>query len=231
MKEKRGDLPIAAYRKDILELVKKNQVLIISGETGCGKSTQVPQFLAEDLLMGSSNGLVICTQPRRISAMSIASRVSIEMGDSPKAVGSRDALVGYQIRLESKISDENVLLYCTTGILLQRLQSDLSLQGVSHVIIDEVHERTIESDFLLIMLKKLCQLRPDLKIILMSATVEARRFQEYFDNAPTIAVPGRTYPVQVQFLEDVVEATGYVLEEDSPFAVRKPRVEIGKFFI
>ncbi|KAG1404697.1 hypothetical protein G6F60_004143 [Rhizopus arrhizus] len=207
MKEKRGDLPIAAYRKDILELVKKNQVLIISGETGCGKSTQVPQFLAEDLLMGSSNGLVICTQPRRISAMSIASRVSIEMGDSPKAVGSRDALVGYQIRLESKISDENVLLYCTTGILLQRLQSDLSLQGVSHVIIDEVHERTIESDFLLIMLKKLCQLRPDLKIILMSATVEARRFQEYFDNAPTIAVPGRTYPVQVQFLEDVVEAT------------------------
>ncbi|KAL4215433.1 ATP-dependent RNA helicase dhx29 [Rhizopus microsporus] len=224
MKGKRNDLPVAAYREEILELVKKNQVLIISGETGCGKSTQVPQFLAEDLLLGSSeSGLVICTQPRRISAMSIANRVSMEMGDAPNTTGSKNAMVGYQIRLENKVSEENVLLYCTTGILLQRLQNDLHLDGVSHVIVDEVHERTIDSDFLLVMLKKLISLRHDLKVILMSATVEAKRFSEYFYNCPVITVPGRTYPVQVQFLEDIVQATGYVLEEDSPFALRKTR--------
>lgn len=227
MKEKRNNLPVTAYREEILELVKNNQVLIISGETGCGKSTQVPQFLAENLLLKSSNnnGLVICTQPRRISAMSIANRVSLEMGDPQKTVGSREALVGYQIRLESKFSEENVLMYCTTGILLQRLQSDLSLRDVTHVVIDEIHERTIESDFLLIMLKKLSQLRPDLKIILMSATVEAQRFSAYFDHCPVISVPGRTYPVQVRFLEDVVEKTGYVLEQDSKFAVRTFRIK------
>lgn len=164
MKEKRKDLPITAYREEILELMKNNQVLIISGETGCGKSTQVPQFLAEDLLLSSVEaGSVICTQPRRISAMSIANRVSSEMGDRSRSTGSRDAMVGYQIRLESKMSAENVLLFCTTGILLRRLESDKYLDGVTHVVVDEVHERTIESDFLLIVLRKLCHIRTDLK--------------------------------------------------------------------
>ncbi|KAI9253572.1 P-loop containing nucleoside triphosphate hydrolase protein [Sporodiniella umbellata] len=227
MKANRASLPVTAYRDDILGLVKNNQVVIISGETGCGKSTQVPQFLAEDLLMTNTNkkGLVICTQPRRISALSIASRVSLEMGDAQRSVGFKDSLVGYQIRLESKFSEGNVLMYCTTGILLQRLQSDLTLKDVTHVIIDEVHERTIESDFLLIMLRQLCQLRPDLKIILMSATVEAQRFSAYFDHCPVIAVPGRTYPVQVHFLEDVVERIGYVLEEDSKFSIKKHKAK------
>ncbi|KAI7901054.1 P-loop containing nucleoside triphosphate hydrolase protein [Cokeromyces recurvatus] len=225
MKDKRKDLPIAAYRDEILQLLKNNQVLIISGETGCGKSTQVPQFLAEDLLINSKeSGSVVCTQPRRISAMSIANRVSSEMADRPKSTGTHDAMVGYQIRLESKMSEENVLLFCTTGILLRRLESDKYLHGVTHVVVDEVHERTIESDFLLIILKKLCQVRTDIKIILMSATVEANRFSQYFGNCPVISVPGRTYPVHVQYLEDVIENTGYVLEEDSPFAVKRSRI-------
>ncbi|KAL0141621.1 P-loop containing nucleoside triphosphate hydrolase protein [Mucor lusitanicus] len=226
MKDKRKDLPITAHRQEILDLVKNNQVLIISGETGCGKSTQVPQFLAEDLLMGCfDGGSVICTQPRRISAMSIANRVSVEMGDRPRSTGSRDAMVGYQIRMENKVSAENVLLFCTTGILLRRLESDKYLEGVTHVVVDEVHERTIESDFLLVVLRKLCYLRTDLKVILMSATVEASRFSQYFGNCPVVSVPGRTYPVHVQFLEDIVQDTGYVLEEDSPFALRRARIK------
>ncbi|KAG2237503.1 hypothetical protein INT48_005539 [Thamnidium elegans] len=226
MKQKRNDLPITAYREQILEIMKDNQVLIISGETGCGKSTQVPQFLAEDILLGATEmGSVVCTQPRRISAMSIANRVSSEMGDRARSTGSRDAMVGYQIRLENKMSAENVLLFCTTGILLRRLESDKNLDGVTHVVVDEVHERTIESDFLLIILRRLLETRTDLKIILMSATVEASRFSNYFGNCPVVSVPGRTYPVHVQYLEDVLEDTGYVLEEDSPFAVRRIKVK------
>ncbi|KAI9271222.1 P-loop containing nucleoside triphosphate hydrolase protein [Helicostylum pulchrum] len=226
MKQKRNSLPITAYREQILEIMKDNQVLIISGETGCGKSTQVPQFLAEDILLGATEmGSVVCTQPRRISAMSIANRVSSEMGDRARSTGSRDAMVGYQIRLESRMSAENVLLFCTTGILLRRLESDKNLDGVTHVVVDEVHERTIESDFLLIILRKLLETRTDLKVILMSATVEASRFSNYFGKCPVVSVPGRTYPVHVQYLEDVLEDTGYVLEEDSPFAVRRIKVK------
>ncbi|KAI9471811.1 MAG: P-loop containing nucleoside triphosphate hydrolase protein [Benjaminiella poitrasii] len=225
MKDKRKDLPITAYRDEILKLLKDNQVLIISGETGCGKSTQVPQFLAEDLLLNRTEcGSVVCTQPRRISAMSIANRVSAEMADRPRSTGSSDAMVGYQIRLESKMSEENILLFCTTGILLRRLESDNYLRGVTHIVVDEVHERTIESDFLLIVLRRLCQVRTDLKIILMSATVESKRFSDYFGNCPVISVPGRTYPVHVQYLEDVIENIGYVLEEDSPFAKKRSKI-------
>ncbi|CAO3593191.1 unnamed protein product [Absidia cylindrospora] len=224
MKAKREELPIADYRQEILHLVQLHQVVIISGETGCGKSTQVPQFLAEHLLRpGTSYGSVICTQPRRISAMSIAQRVSHEMTDRPKSIGTKDAMVGYQIRLESKVSDENVLMFCTTGILLRRLESDPLLEGVSHVIVDEVHERSIDSDFLLVVLQRICRIRPDLRVILMSATVNAERFSDYFGNCPVMSVPGRTYPVNVRYLEDIVEATGYVLEEDSYYAVKKAR--------
>ncbi|KAI9246269.1 P-loop containing nucleoside triphosphate hydrolase protein [Phascolomyces articulosus] len=225
MKKKREELPMTSYRDQVLELVKGHQVVIISGETGCGKSTQVPQFIAEYLLQGpSTTGSVICTQPRRISAVSIAKRVSQEMGDWSRSLGTKNGMVGYQIRLESKVAEENVLVFCTTGILLRRLESDKTLEGVTHVIVDEVHERTIESDFLLVILRQLCSIRPDLRIILMSATVEAHKFSEYFGYCPVISVPGRTFPVQVQYLEDVIEATGYTLEEDSPYALRRQRI-------
>ncbi|KAI8328180.1 P-loop containing nucleoside triphosphate hydrolase protein [Chlamydoabsidia padenii] len=224
MKEQRHTLPIANYRQEIISLVSTHQVIIVSGETGCGKSTQVPQFLAEHVLVpGSPYGHVICTQPRRISATSIAQRVSNEMGDST-SIGSKEAMVGYQIRTENKSSDETVLMFCTTGILLRRLERDQTLKDVTHVVVDEVHERSLDSDFLLILLKKLCALRPDLRVILMSATVNADRFSAYFDHCPVLTVPGRTFPVHVQYLEDIIKTTGYLLEEGSYYAVRKERI-------
>ncbi|ORZ13412.1 P-loop containing nucleoside triphosphate hydrolase protein [Lobosporangium transversale] len=220
--EKRKELPIYKFRDQLLTTLENHQVLIVSGETGCGKSTQVPQYLVEYML---ESGLgdqcdIVCTQPRRISAISIANRVSEELGDARNSAGKPNTLVGYQIRLESRVAPSNILKFCTTGILLRRLESDGDLKGVTHLVIDEVHERTLESDFLLIILKKLLPRRPDLKIILMSATVDSARFSQYFGGCPVLEVPGRTFPVHPQFLEDVVEFTGYTLEEDSEYAVR-----------
>ncbi|KAF9393788.1 hypothetical protein BGX21_010619 [Mortierella sp. AD011] len=220
--EKRKELPIYQFRDQLLQLLENNQVLIVSGETGCGKSTQVPQYLAEHML-GTGRGDqcdIVCTQPRRISAISIANRVSEELGDARNSAGKPNTLVGYQIRLESRVAPTNILKFCTTGILLRRLESDKSLRGVTHLVIDEVHERTLESDFLLIILKKLLPARPDLKVILMSATVDSDRFSQYFNGCPVLEVPGRTFPVHPMFLEDVIDTTGYTLEEDSEYAIR-----------
>ncbi|KAI8596835.1 P-loop containing nucleoside triphosphate hydrolase protein [Dissophora ornata] len=220
--KKRMDLPIYQFRDQVFSLLASHQVLIVSGETGCGKSTQVPQYLAEHML---ETGLgdqcdIVCTQPRRISAISIANRVSEELGDSKNSAGKPNTLVGYQIRLESRVAPTNILKFCTTGILLRRLESDKTLKGVTHLVIDEVHERTLESDFLLIILKKLLPRRPDLKVILMSATVDSARFSQYFNGCPVLEVPGRTFPVNPHFLEDIIEITGYTLEEDSEYAIR-----------
>jgi len=225
LKEKRSTLPIFSFREEILKLVAGHQIIIVSGETGCGKSTQVPQYLAEALLSSRQSGNIICTQPRRISAISIAQRVSQEMGDKKGSVGYKGSLVGYQIRLESRTSESNILQFCTTGILLRRLESDKLLQGVTHIVVDEVHERSIESDFLLIVLRQLCTMRSDIKVILMSATVDAYKFSNYFGGCPVVQVPGRTFPVDVKFLEDVVEQTEYFLEEDSPYAKRVLRTQ------
>ncbi|KAG0002207.1 ATP-dependent RNA helicase dhx29 [Entomortierella chlamydospora] len=220
--EKRKELPIYQFRDQLLQLLENNQVLIVSGETGCGKSTQVPQYLAEHMLETGRGDQcdIVCTQPRRISAISIANRVSEELGDARNSAGKPNTLVGYQIRLESRVAPTNILKFCTTGILLRRLESDKSLRGVTHLVIDEVHERTLESDFLLIILKKLLPARPDLKVILMSATVDSDRFSQYFNGCPVLEVPGRTFPVHPMFLEDVIDATGYTLEEDSEYAIR-----------
>ncbi|KAG0263893.1 hypothetical protein BG011_007847 [Mortierella polycephala] len=220
--EKRKDLPIFQFRDQLLTLLKGHQVLIVSGETGCGKSTQVPQYLVESMVEEGFGDQcdILCTQPRRISAISIANRVSEELGDGKNSAGKSNTLVGYQIRLESRVAPSNILKFCTTGILLRRLESDKTLKGVTHLVIDEVHERTLESDFLLIILKKLLPSRPDLKIILMSATVDSVRFSEYFGGCPILEVPGRTFPVHAQFLEEVIDVTGYTLEEDSEYAIR-----------
>ncbi|CAI2171063.1 13558_t:CDS:10 [Funneliformis geosporum] len=207
-------------RNEFLKILDRNQVVVVSGETGCGKSTQIPQFIAEHMLLsGYGNKCnIICTQPRRISAISIAHRVSAEIGDLPGTIGTFKALIGYQIRLESKTSKGNILTFCTYGILLKRLESDKLLDNVSHVIIDEVHERSLDSDFLLIILKKILEWRSDLKIILMSATVDTSKFSKYFNNCPVIEIPGRTFPVKDKFLEDVIEETGYTIDEGDEFA-------------
>lgn len=213
MLEQRKNLPAWQEKDNILALLEGCQVLVVSGMTGCGKTTQIPQFILDDSLKGSTNQVanIICTQPRRISAISVAQRVAQERAES---LGKS---VGYQIRLESVRTSTTRLLYCTTGVLLRRLEGEADLKGVTHVIVDEVHERTEESDFLLLVLKDLIVQRPDLKIILMSATLNANLFSEYFYNCPTVHIPGRTFPVDQFFLEDAIEKTGYVIEDGSPY--------------
>ncbi|OXB68346.1 hypothetical protein ASZ78_015286 [Callipepla squamata] len=220
MLHERQKLPAWQERETILDLLTSHQVLVVSGMTGCGKTTQIPQFILDASLQGSPNSVanIICTQPRRISAISVAERVAKERTER---VG---VTVGYQIRLESVKSSATRLLYCTTGVLLRRLEGDLTLQGITHVIVDEVHERTEESDFLLLVLKDIMVQRPDLRIILMSATLNAELFSQYFHSCPIINIPGRTFPVDQFFLEDVIAMTRYVLEDSSPYR-RKAKQE------
>ncbi|XP_054033244.1 putative ATP-dependent RNA helicase DHX57 [Dryobates pubescens] len=216
----RQKLPAWQERDRILELLRSHQVLVVSGMTGCGKTTQIPQFILDASLQGCPSGVanIVCTQPRRISAVAVAERVAKERAER------LGLTVGYQIRLESVKSSATRLLYCTTGVLLRRLEADLTLQGVTHVIVDEVHERTEESDFLLLVLKDLLAQRPDLRIILMSATLNAELFSQYFHSCPVISIPGRTFPVDQFFLEDVIAMTRYVLEDSSPYR-RKAKQE------
>ncbi|KFQ29672.1 Putative ATP-dependent RNA helicase DHX57, partial [Mesitornis unicolor] len=216
----RQKLPAWQERENILDLLRNHQVLVVSGMTGCGKTTQIPQFILDASLQGSPSKVanIICTQPRRISAISVAERVAKERTER---IG---LTVGYQIRLESVKSSATRLLYCTTGVLLRRLEGDLTLQGITHVIVDEVHERTEESDFLLLVLKDVMVQRPDLRVILMSATLNAELFSQYFQSCPIINVPGRTFPVDQFFLEDVIAMTRYVLEDSSPYR-RKTKQE------
>ncbi|XP_062339112.1 putative ATP-dependent RNA helicase DHX57 isoform X2 [Osmerus eperlanus] len=213
MLQQRQKLPAWQERDRILELLDRCQVLVVSGMTGCGKTTQVPQFILDATLSGSADQVanIICTQPRRISAITVAERVAQERAER------LGISVGYQIRLETVRSSATRLLYCTTGVLLRRLEGEADLKGITHVIVDEVHERTEESDFLLLVLKDLMVQRPDLKIILMSATLNADLFSQYFNNCNTIHIPGRTFPVDQFFLEDALAKTRYVIEDGSPF--------------
>lgn len=202
----RRNLPIWKFKDELLQAVNHNQVVIICGETGCGKSTQVPAFILEHELLCGRDCKLYCTEPRRISAISLARRVSEELGEQKNEVGSSRSLVGYAIRLESKVCSQTRLIYATTGILMRMLErSDLE-NLLSILILDEVHERNIESDFLLIVLRKLMLRAPRIKIILMSATVDAVKFSNYFSGATVLNVPGRTFPVEVRYLEDAVEA-------------------------
>ncbi|KAL6422714.1 hypothetical protein ACFW04_010743 [Cataglyphis niger] len=228
MQEVRKKLPAWSKTNEILETVHENQVVIISGETGCGKSTQVPQFILDEWIINRSKSKdkshinIICTQPRRISAIGVAERVAAERDES---VGNT---IGYQIRLESKISSKTRLTFCTMGILLQKLSGNLELSDVTHIIVDEVHERSADSDFLLMLLKELLPKRPSLKIILMSATLKADTFSSYFGKAPVLNIPGKTFPVEQIFLEDALERTGYVLEENTQFT-RKLKCDWDQF--
>ncbi|KAL6273302.1 hypothetical protein ACE6H2_023994 [Prunus campanulata] len=181
----REKLPAFKMKSEFLRAVSENQVLVVSGETGCGKTTQLPQFILEDEIsrLHGADCNIICTQPRRISAVSVAARISSERGEN---LGET---VGYQIRLESKRSAQTRLLFCTTGVLLRQLVQDPMLTGVSHLLVDEIHERGMNEDFLLIILRDLLPQRPDLRLILMSATINADLFSKYFGNSPTIHIP------------------------------------------
>ncbi|PAN45021.1 hypothetical protein PAHAL_9G088000 [Panicum hallii] len=207
MLELRKSLPAYKEKERLLAAIARNQVIVISGETGCGKTTQLPQFVLESEIESGRGAFcnIICTQPRRISAMAVAERVSTERGEG---LGES---VGYKVRLEGIKGKDTHLLFCTSGILLRRLLSDRNLNGVTHVFVDEIHERGMNEDFLLIVLKDLLSRRRDLRLILMSATLNAELFSSYFGGAPTIHIPGFTHPVRAHFLEDILERSGYRL--------------------
>lgn len=173
----------------------------------------MPSFLLEHQLRLGRQCKIYCTEPRRISAISLARRVSEELGEGRNDLGTSRSLVGYSIRLEANTSKETRLVYATTGIVMRMLEGSNELREITHLVLDEVHERSIDSDFLLIVLKKLLIRRQDLKVILMSATVDAEKFSKYLGGAPVLNVPGRTFPVQVKYLEDAIETTGYTLEQ------------------
>uniref|UniRef100_A0A6Q2Y7W3 RNA helicase n=1 Tax=Esox lucius TaxID=8010 RepID=A0A6Q2Y7W3_ESOLU len=213
-------LPVFQHRSRVMEALRRHRVVVVAGETGSGKSTQIPQFILEELLAGGAVAQpcnIVVTQPRRISAMSLASRVTQELG-SDDGPGAKSSLCGYQIRMENKSSDSTRLLYCTTGVLLRKLQQDRMLSSLTHIIVDEVHERSVQSDFLLTILKDVVQKRSDLHLVMMSATVDCDKFSAYFNRCPIVTIPGRTFPVEVFHLEDIVEETGYVLEKDSEYS-------------
>ncbi|KAL8653236.1 MAG: hypothetical protein Q9210_002216 [Variospora velana] len=215
MLQHRKCLPIWTFKDEILQTMSMHSVIIICGETGCGKSTQVPSFILEHELSRGMACKVYCTEPRRISAISLARRVSEELGERKSEVGTSRSLIGYAIRLESRLVRETRLVYATTGIVIRMLESD-GLQEITHLILDEVHERSLESDFLLIVLRRLLVKRPSLKVVLMSATVDAAKFQRYFNGAPILTVPGRTFPVEIKYLEDALEETRFTNSGKSP---------------
>jgi len=201
MLQSRAKLPAANKKEALLKELADHQVIIVSGETGCGKTTQVPQFILDEEIEAGRGAKcsIICTQPRRISAIGVSERVASER-DEP--IGQT---VGYQIRLEKKKSHRTRLLFCTTGVLLRRLHGDPTLEGVSHVVVDEVHERSMDGDFLLIILRDLLAVRRDLKLVLMSATINADLFCNYFGGveiSPSLHIPGFTHPVEEWYLED-----------------------------
>ena len=173
MKKVRTSLPMHGFRENVLDMIRDNPVTVLCAETGAGKTTQCPQYLLEDALLHGRGDTVniLCTQPRRVAATSVAERVAEEMCE--RSVGQ---MVGYQIRMEAKRSSHTKLLFCTTGIVLRRLQDDSTLKGVSHVIVDEVHERQQQTDVLLIALRRLLNTaRPDLKVILVRSKMFARK--------------------------------------------------------
>eukprot|EP00929_Paragymnodinium_shiwhaense_P101055 TRINITY_DN63810_c0_g1_i1.p1 TRINITY_DN63810_c0_g1~~TRINITY_DN63810_c0_g1_i1.p1 ORF type:complete len:1179 (-),score=232.83 TRINITY_DN63810_c0_g1_i1:252-3788(-) len=211
----RAALPVHGYKDSFVATVKDNQVVVVEGDTGCGKTTQLPQYLLEAAAEAGQPCGIIVTQPRRVSAIGVAERVAEERGER-----CGDS-VGYAIRLNTCSSSATSLLYCTTGVLLRRLEGDSELKGLTHVFADEVHERSVESDLLLLALAQLRHRRPELRVILMSATLDSDLFSRYFGCAPRFKIPGRTFPVKALFLEDAIEMTQHVIDRHAEWAARK----------
>jgi len=196
MREDQRTLPIYAFRDEIIAAVRREQVVLIAGDTGCGKSTQVPQYLVQ-----AGFDRVACTQPRRISTMSLCARVATE------TLNEHGSQVAYQIRFDSNRSERTKILFLTEGLLLRQLSADPLLEQYSVIIIDEVHERHLTGDLLLAVLRSLIAQRADLRVVLMSATINTRMFADYF-GATIIKVPGRLYPIALEYIPVDFDADG-----------------------
>ncbi|MBU1223334.1 MAG: ATP-dependent RNA helicase HrpA [Gammaproteobacteria bacterium] len=206
------DLPVAARRDDILAALQANRVLILCGETGSGKTTQIPKMCLE-ARFGSEAArpgkLIGCTQPRRIAARSVAARIAQELG------GELGGIVGYKVRFTDKVRHDTAIKVMTDGILLAESQGDPLLSRYDTIIIDEAHERSLNIDFLLGYLKTLVEKRSDLRVVITSATIDAERFSKHFNDAPVIEVSGRTYPVEIRWRP--------IEREESPSPQPSPR--------
>ncbi|KAG8410035.1 DEAH-box ATP-dependent RNA helicase prp22 [Metarhizium acridum] len=191
IKEQRESLPVYAFRSQFIEAVQENQILIVVGETGSGKTTQLTQYLAEAGF--ADKGIIGCTQPRRVAAMSVAKRVAEEVGCK---MGEE---VGYLVRFDDCTSPSTRIKYMTDGMLQREILMDSDLKRYSCIMLDEAHERTIATDVLFALLKKAAVRRPDLKIIVTSATLDADKFSSYFHECPIFTIPGRTFPVEILY--------------------------------
>ncbi|XP_063851586.1 pre-mRNA-splicing factor ATP-dependent RNA helicase DHX16-like [Scylla paramamosain] len=192
IQEVRRSLPVFPFRDSLLGAIRDHQVLIVEGETGSGKTTQIPQYLYEAGYCDDGKK-VGCTQPRRVAAMSVASRVAQEMD---KKLGNE---VGYSIRFEDCTSERTRIKYMTDGMLMREFLVDPSLEGYSVIIVDEAHERTLHTDILFGLLKDVARFRPDLKLLVSSATLDSEKFSDFFDEAPVFRIPGRRYPVHIYY--------------------------------
>ncbi|MGZ7065913.1 MAG: DEAD/DEAH box helicase, partial [Candidatus Aminicenantales bacterium] len=214
------ELPITARAGEIIEAVRspRNRVVIISGETGCGKSTQSPKMCLE--AGRGVAGLIGCTQPRRIAAVTIAYRIAEELGEE---LGRS---VGYKIRFQDRTSRDGYVKIMTDGILLAETQGDRRLTDYDTIIIDEAHERSLNIDFLLGIMRRLLDDRPELKLVITSATLDTEKFSQAFRNAPVIEISGRLYPVELEYrppakdtaddkdyVDQAVEAVEYIRRE------------------
>ncbi|XP_070706567.1 3'-5' RNA helicase YTHDC2 isoform X2 [Pempheris klunzingeri] len=200
----RRSLHVHERQEEITQLIRENRVVLVVGETGSGKTTQIPQFLLDECSRNEEPCRIFCTQPRRLAAIAVAERVAAERGES---VGQT---VGYHIRLESRVSPKTLLTFCTSGVFLRTLMAgDASLTTVTHVIVDEVHERDGLTDFLLTKMRDALQKLPTLKLILSSAALDIDLFHQYFGSCPVIKLKGRQFEVKELFLEDILRLTGF----------------------
>src|SRR5881227_27890 len=204
------ELPVSARREDLLAAIRDHQVVVVAGETGSGKTTQLPKICLE--LGRGVRGAIAHTQPRRLAARTVAERIAEELG-----VQLGEA-VGYAVRFSNKSQSDTLVRLVTDGLLLAEIQHDRLLRRYDTVIVDEAHERSLNIDFLLGYLQRILPRRPDLKLIITSATIDPERFARHFGDAPVVEVSGRTYPVEVRYRpvdeeDDPVDAIGDAVEE------------------